>query len=250
MKIFIFLCAISFSLASCYHVYYAPNTVNAPMLSEKNELRVNALVSNGAESDYYGGELQLAYAVQKHLGIMVNGLAGGKEENTGSYNEKGNGSYGEIGAGYFGKIDPKGKWIAEIYGGFGLGSVTNDYGLSDHSKVAVKKLFVQPAIGFRSKFFEAAFVPRIAFVNWKVKEEFIFSPEHDYDLQDLQRIRNNPHFLNFEPGILLRAGGEYFKVQAGLSFSNLHATAYSDLYESANGSIGISINVHPRKKLP
>ncbi|HEY0356365.1 MAG TPA: hypothetical protein VGC29_09185, partial [Flavisolibacter sp.] len=148
MKNIICLLIISVGLTSCYHVYYAPNTANAPLLSKTGETRINGLYSQGADTEYDGAELQLAHAINKNVGLMVNGFTASKsEEGDISVIEKGSGSYIEFAGGLYKAFDPKAKWIGEIYGGAGFGSVKNDYGLNDHSRVGITKIFVQPAIG-------------------------------------------------------------------------------------------------------
>jgi hypothetical protein len=60
MKLFIVMIATFFCLSSCHHVYYAPNTPNAPLLSKKGESRINAFYAAGADSKFGGVELQFA----------------------------------------------------------------------------------------------------------------------------------------------------------------------------------------------
>lgn len=256
MKQLSFLVILTITLTSCYHVYYAPNTANAPLLSEKGETRINALYANGADTEFDGGELQLAHAVSKNFGVMTNIFFAGKSETVtnystnGSHIEKGNGSYAEFAGGYFKSFDKSKRWIGELYGGFGFGGVNNDYGFNDHSKVAISKMFIQPAFGYKSPYFEFAFVPKLSFINWKVKQKII-SPQNNSANDELRVIEGKKNFVAFEPALLLRGGGKNFKLQLGLSFSNFKSTdvLYSvELVETLNGSIGISINLKSVKK--
>ena len=259
MKTLICLLIITAGMTSCVHVYYAPNTPNAPLLSQKGETRINALYASGGNlSSFQGGEIQLAHAVSKNIGIMANGLAGGRTETVSSWNgnrndheESGHGSYGEFGAGYFKGLDNRQKWIAELYGGFGFGSVKNDYGSGDHSTVNHSKLFLQPSVGYKIKNFEAVLVPRLSYIKWKVKDCHAMNNDNEYVQHDMNAIRSRPNFISFEPALLLRAGGEDFKIQGGLSFSNYRSTSHyfsDELIETLNASIGISINLKPKKK--
>lgn len=251
MKLLVFLIFVSINMLSCYHVYYAPNTVNTPLLTKKDEMRVNAFYVSGAESDFKGGELQIAYALQKHWGILFNGMSGGRSENTGTYEETGNGTYGEFAGGYFKSLDKKDRWIAEVYAGFGGGSVKNDYGLGDNSKVGVTKFFIQPALGFKSDYFEFAFSPRMGVVNWKAKENNIQRQENDNEKQDMLSIQKKPSFFVFEPGFILRAGGKNVKIQTGMAFSSPKSssmTYYSGITETITAHLGISFNFNTRIK--
>jgi len=221
------------------------------MLAEKGETRINALYTSGADSDYEGGEIQFATAVTDKIGIMASGFFAGVTENTGSRNEKGNGSYMEVGAGRFTAFDPKKHWIGELYGGIGFGSVKNDYGLGDHSKVNIVKPFIQPLVGYKSRYFECAFIPRISLISWNVKENNINSDDNLGAKSDLATISGKPSFVAFEPAIMLRGGGANFKIQAGLSFSKFNSTDViysSEIIETLNGSLGISVSFNTRSK--
>jgi hypothetical protein len=257
MRLLIFLLILSVGATSCFHVYYIPNTPNAPLLAEKGETRVNVLYTTGANSEYNGGELQFAHAVSKNVGIMVNGFTAGKTEtvdnwfgNQGSHTEKGNGSYIEFAGGYFKKFDAKEKWMAEVYGGLGFGSAHNDYGFNDHTQVNSSKLFIQPSIGYKGKHFEIAVVPKVSLINWKVKESQVANTDNDYVKADMDAIRSKPGFVSFEPAVLLRAGTEQLKFQFAISTTSSRSTILlsDDLVETVNASLGISINIGPKKK--
>jgi len=250
------LFAFMMSLSACHHVYYAPNTANAPLLNEKGETRINALYTSGGSSEYDGGELQFAHAVGKNVAVMVNGFTAGTSEDISDYSsnashtEKGSGSYIEAAAGLFKNLHANKKWVAELYGGFGVGSVANDYGFGDRSKVAVTKFFLQPAIGYKARYFEVALVSKISKLNWKIKENRITASDNNDAKGDMAFInRNNSNFL-FEPALIMRVGGKGFKVQGALSFSNFNKYDLifgSDMIETQNASLGISINLKSKR---
>ena len=253
MKQMFIAAAAATLLASCTHIYYAPNTANMPLLSEKGETRVNGVYCKGLDTEFTGGELQLAHAFGPNWGIMVNGMSISKQENTGDYMESGKGSYAEIAAGIFKPLSADKKWIVELYGGGGKGSVKNDYGLGSHSTVGISKLFVQPAMGFKTKYFEAAFAPKLSYVSWNVKDKTMMhddpNSERGMDAADLVTIENGPNFMAFEPAIIVRTGGKGFKVQGALSFSsNSKNNENTFLAESVNASLGISVNFATAKK--
>ena len=253
MKRTMLLLLLTASLSSCYHVYYAPNTPNAPLLTEKKEARVNALYSAGGDTEYQGGEIQYAQAVAKNIGVIGSFLAGGKTEDvsdgSATQREKGSGSYFEVGAGYFKAFDPAKKWVGEVYGGTGFGSVKNEYGLGDLSKVNIFKVFIQPAVGYKSPYFEVLFVHRVSMMNWKIKESLFKSGENDSDKFTVDALAKKKSMVAFEPAFMLRGGGKDFKLQAGLAFCNYKASTYLEGFtESVTGSIGISLNFKPAKK--
>jgi hypothetical protein len=223
------------------------------LLSEKGEMRINGLYCSGGDSEFEGGELQAAAAVTKHFGVMVNTMFAGKTEDVddwygnSSHSESGQGSYIEVAGGLFQNFDPKKKWIGEIYAGVGSGTVNSTYESTQTSKVGITKLFLQPAVGYKSKYFEVSLVPKISFVHWKVKGDNNVNANPDGSNEyDLLTIRQHPSLVNFEPAFLIRAGGENFKLQGALSFSSSHNENYP--IETVNGSIGISINFNTKKK--
>lgn len=248
MKTFGLLITISL-LVSCNHKYYAPNTANMPLLSEKGEARVNGQYTTGFSSGFNGGELQLAYAVSNHLGIMLNGFTGSKSEIVTDWGpfpgpdtkEKGYGSYFEVGSGYFKNL--ANNFVVEVYGGFGFGSVTNDYDQGSLSKVKLRKFSLQPAVALKHKHAEIGFVPRFALLNWRLQKLTGFPPE------ELMEIYRKPHPILFEPGVIVRTGFQNVKLQLSLNLADiLNYSADSDLAEKLTLGIGTSIQFNTTKK--
>lgn len=232
-------------LTACHHVYYAPSTVNIPMLEKKGEGRATALYTSGSESSCKGGELQLAYAPGAHFGLQFNAMSAGLTENTGTIDESGKGRYAEFAGGYFQKFDR--LWVAEVYGGFGGGSVRNDYGYGNHSTTGITKFFLQPSLSLRSRNVEVGFATRLSVVNWKVKNTLMKDATSSSAETELTYIRSLPSFFVVEPGLLLRVGGDHFKIQGSLTFSNPRFNAYEGLTETLNGSVGFCFLFHTKK---
>src|SRR5882724_11141353 len=164
------LIGIVIIFSSCAHYYYVPNTVNVPLLKEKNDMRISAGYSGG--ESFQGADIQFAYAVSPSVGIMANGLFGGKtEEDVYGEQQSGKGSFGELGVGYYKPFSPKKLFVFEVYGGAGIGAANHEYGISNGSaKVGATKFFVQPSIGYTSKKgrFEFAMASRFSGVTLKV----------------------------------------------------------------------------------
>lgn len=260
MKRLLLLVMAAFSLSSCYHVYYAPNTPNAPLLTQKGETRANAIFTGGFISRATGGELQVATALTNHTAVMVNGYAAGHKEHVEedfwswgtvpNHAEEGHGAYLEAGAGYFNSPDPRNGWIGEVYGGYGVGTVTNDYGFADHSKVNCSKLFLQPAIGFRAEYMEVALVPRISYVHWTIKDSSIRNLNNADHRKSLATIAADPSLMTFEPAFVIRAGWENVKAQMSLALSTNRRNAGPDtdnLIEGMTASVGVSFTLSPKK---
>ena len=247
-RTFYLLLAVPF-LVSCYHVYYAPNTPNTPQLSEKGEARVNGLVASGLESEFLGAELQAAYAIGRNWGAMINFFTAKESEHTGSFTEMGRGSYVEAGTGFFAPVSTNKKWIAEIYAGLGTGAVLNEYGYGDRSKVGITKFFLQPSLGYKSKFVAFAIVPRLSQVHMRVKQHQVASGENDDAKDDLDALKGTPKMFAFEPAFMFRAGGENIKAQVALSFCNMSAFMYTQPNETLNASVGVSFSLRPGKRV-
>ena len=253
MKQIILLVIITGSAASCTHVYYAPNTANIPLLSEKGETRINTLGSSGSVATINAAEFQAATALSHNVGIMFNTMFVSDDESNSDEGESGNGSYAEFAAGLFKSFDKKKKGIVEIYAGSGFGTANNYYGEGLFSKVSISKLFLQPAIGFKSKYFQIAFTPKVSFINWRVKKDNLLNyPGYfDYDKQDLDYIRQNSNFIRLEPAVTLRGGWRNFKFHVGWSYS-IPNNQIMELTEIFMGSTGISFEFNlmkHRKKL-
>ncbi len=249
MKLFPFLlCLCLFLFTSCYHVYYAPNTPNVSLLTEKEELRVNAGLISGLDSEFGGGDLQVAYSPANNFAVMANGFSvSRKEETSETRTESGKGTYAELGLGFYQPMDLKKRWLFEGYAGFGGGSVKSDYGNGETSRVTVNKLFLQPAIGFKFDYVELAFSPRLSYVSWKAKS--VKSADEGV-MRDMNYIAKNPNFLTLEPALILRAGHKNVKAQLGLTLggSDVDEYWYSAPRESAVGYLGISFNFSTKQK--
>ena len=163
-------------LTSC-KILYIPTTHNSPMLSNKNEFQVSALVGTGVN-------LQSAYAVTDHVGLMLNGffLSSNKEMDLGSDSTKKINELWlnfEAGAGYFTKVLD--VFTFEIYAGGGTGRVPGDfrnvnYTYDGTQTAPMSKLFIQPAIGFRSKIVDISGVSRFSAITMNNQTRYFFEP--------------------------------------------------------------------------
>ena len=253
MKLFFILISVVLINTSCVHVYYAPSNANSPLLSHKGEARVNGLYTTGWDSEFDGGELQLAYAVTNHFGVMANGFTAGKSEvvsdwevmgdfgpSPGGHREKGHGSYLELAGSYYKTFQE--KFILEAYGGYGFGRVDNDYGSGQTSRNRISKIFVQPAVGCKIRNVEFGVAQRIGLMNWNFKDHYGSLP------QDIFSYRVQRLFI-FEPSITVRAGFPNVKFQLSMAHTNVLNTNYVNAdIESLTIGMGVSINFDALKK--
>jgi len=205
---FLQLLAILILLASCAPVYYAPNAHNVPLLTEKHEATVSASYAILDDiGPLVGTDLQLAIAVTDNVGIMANGMfTKALYDDNEILDAACKGQFFEMGGGYFRSLDenPKSDIIFETYGGFGFGKYINT---SDNtiwpSSASFQRFFVQPSMGIKSKYFEAAISFRLAGLNYSKYE--IRSGEPYLPMDQFTWL--------FEPALTLRAGFKSVKVQ-------------------------------------
>lgn len=197
---------------------YVPNVVNAPMLSEKND--INASLHFGLS----GTDVQSAFALTDHIGIMVNGsYMNQTSDSADNYHKH---ILIEAGVGYFERLGKYG--IFETYGGYGVGRINSHQNSGDFSSFSdtyVNRIFIQPSVGFKSNYFEFAFAPRTvwAFVSQG-------------------NVRKTGFFL--EPTLVLKAGSPILKLvtQFGLSFL-MNSSSSSFNYQPFLFSFGLQFRL-------
>jgi hypothetical protein len=226
---------------SCTHYYYGPNTSNIPLLKEKNDgkLNFNWYVTDEAS----GIEVQSAYAVGKHTGLMVNILSaseGGDFLGWRRFEDKvtGSGTYIEAAAGYFSSLPPT-DWLFETYAGIGTGAIKNTYEYAETSKVGITKLFIQPSFGWSTKHLEIGLSARLAFVWLNVKNSSVTLSKNSGDYFDIDYIRKNRSGLLIEPGIMIRSGPKGIKFMLNYTGSYNNNLAWKQ--EEGSFSLGVCI---------
>ncbi len=182
-KIFIFSLLL---LVSCHSVYY-PGTNNISLLSS----RYNGNISFNAGKN--GFLLQNAFSPLNNLGIQTNFIYLSRVKNNISYGTK----YGEFSLGYYNKFNSY-NW--EIYSGYGRGINTDN---QDTAKI--RKVFVQPQIGWQNDFFRLGVSSKISIITLKAGNIY--------------------RMPAFEPSFLLSMGYKhiFFNMQPGISFIPIHS---------------------------
>lgn len=232
-------------LSSCSHYFYIPNSHNVPLFQEKGEMRA-FVCKNG---DFDGREIQTAYAVTDHIGIMANGFyvpfAEDYEGNDGS------GYLIEGGAGYFTKL--KRRWSFETYAGYGAGNVQNKYYQQNvgfwansepyyagRSIMNINRIFIQPSFGFTSSAFDIALSNRFSGI-WYTNVRAYDLPQNFEYADDLKRMRKGA-FIQVEPAVTVRAGWKYAKLQLQLGFSGNINNRPFRYYDYGNMNLGLYLS--------
>lgn len=199
--------ALIIATTSC-NVAYRSSMVNTPLFTEKGDVAITAASNN----------VQAAYAVSNHVGIMANGFL---EQNTVNNNETGNGGLGymgEAGAGYFTTLGNE-NLVFETYAGAGFGHLylNNNYrdGNNDIQKRTLDanglKLFIQPGIGYKLPYFEVSGALRYSNVNYSGVRTTNW-PAADLVNANLDDVGNTA-FGFLEPALTIRGGFKSVKLQ-------------------------------------
>jgi hypothetical protein len=195
---------------SC-RIMYVPNSQNVPMLEEKGDLKVGITTK----------DIQVAYGINNHLGIMANGYYNKNDWSllSGTYENKylSTRSLVEGGLGYYTTLGDKGRF--EVYGGAGYGHVNYNYDLlyndtlteSNSFGINMLRTFIQPAIGTQSDNFGFSFSTRFAAVNFSGLDSTGYS-EAELVSEGLNELEQNM-FIFIEPAITLRVGVKYVQFQ-------------------------------------
>lgn len=203
----VLLSAVILLATSCSTTMYVSNTVNAPLLKEKQEIKVNADANN----------LQFAAALTDHFAIMANGFY---KSYKGDNNYLHRGGLGELGLGYF-KTFSNDNFVFEAYGGAGMGNVRKTQNFNDSLGNAYTgrfdanagRFFVQPGVGYVNKFFDLALTQRVSFVKYN---HFSSSNYPDAELKK-DYLYNNEitknTYIFAEPAVTVRGGYKFIKLQ-------------------------------------
>jgi hypothetical protein len=152
-------------LASSCAPAYLPNSRNVSLFGEQGE----AMVTVAAGSAF---ELQSAYALTDHVGIMANGSIFNKKQTDDNIDYNRNYRFAEAGLGLFNKTR---SLRSEVYAGYGLGQGTSYKGYYFYNQNGAKpvvaagkynRIFVQPSVGTNNRNFNLAFSMRFSMVDF------------------------------------------------------------------------------------
>ncbi|MFL5763203.1 MAG: hypothetical protein ACJ77K_04615 [Bacteroidia bacterium] len=205
MRRLILFAAAATSLASCSTTLYVPNTVNAPLLKEKGEVKI---VVNSTE-------IQGAVAVTNHIGVMANGYY--RDYKNGDYEHSG--GLGEVGIGLFRSMaeDP---FILECFAGAGLGNVNKSEVLMEGSSSRTRsfeahgeRFFLQPEVGYSGKVFDIALSPRFTLLKYNSFNSNNYTAAELAEDYLENGYLTNRMFAFSEPAVTVRMGWKWIKLQ-------------------------------------
>ncbi len=207
----LFLLAVAMLGSSCHmtHYYYMPDPQNVPLFRQKREARLEA--STGSSGALLGvRHLEAAYAATDHLGVVADAsFFHAKDDVLYTQYEECNSQLLQVGAGCYGKFSEQMLW--ETYAGYGAGSDRNKYAEGGSTDIRFRRYFLQPAIGFSSRWFEAALSTRLCALQYD--QQNTTGKLAPNDVEDLGALaRPGTHWLA-EPAITLRFGWRSCKFQ-------------------------------------
>ena len=168
-KFLYLLLPIPLIITSCSSVYM-PNVPNSPMLTKKNEVHASGHISLKGNVN-----INTAYAVSDHVGVLFNGSFINQQKNTKDFRQ----DLVEGGAGYFTTFGPENSRILEFYSGLGRGSTERIYRNTDKNGTVTSDI---QNINFNKLFFQ---------VNYSSKEQkslTLFSKKYPLNYGTIFRI--------------------------------------------------------------
>jgi hypothetical protein len=238
---------------------YSPAAHNVPVLTKKGDSKLGAVYSTNAvgaetiddekiDNRSRGFDLQGAVAVADNFAIQASHFyrwektEGGPDTLTIRYKR----NLTEVGVGYYMPINDKRNTFFQVFAGGGLGRFsftdTDRFG-SNYHQANITKIYIQPAIQFKSKgSFTTTVALRFSGINYsKIVTNYTPAELDDHHLDNLSGRAK----WFFEPATVSSFGfknvpGLRFEVQGGLSF--LMSQNYMD-YRKFIFSIGTWIDI-------
>jgi hypothetical protein len=199
--------------------------------------RSEASIATGIEPLSTSTDIQAAYSLTNHIGIMTDLMF----SNGGMFYEKNVAKLNHFNAaaGYYKPFNN--IWVFEVYGGAGTSSQRHQYYTLDKyegdSRLSFRRFFLQPSVGLTFKALDIALSTAISDIKFN-KVEFSLSRE-DLDYQQLNNIRQSPHFTLLEPAITVRTGWKFVKFQLQYIYSYDLTDHNYQLFEESKFSLGL-----------
>lgn len=220
---------ILFLFTGCVTLY-RPNAVYSPLLKEKGDLNTSGSVGLSGCGLY---NLQAAYAISEHTGIMVDGMYHRRHISSDDASvDKLNMFFGEAGAGYFTPLGKKKIELFQVYGGGGYGITTDkiDNAVQPQPEVNAKyfNIFIQPGLALTSRNLQMAFDWRVNYVHLYRIHASLYDKFEWWNTDFKFYSDTSLYFINLEPALTVKAGGEKLKgtFQFGITIPAINSHSY------------------------
>jgi hypothetical protein len=188
-------------LLRAQHYNYAPNTLNIPYFSKKNDVGLTLGWSRG--NGFQGLELQGSYGIGRHVAVMANYFGAGEKRVRNRLERGADFRLWEAGIGAYEVLK---KGTASLFAGYGEGSLFNYFGPMLEANFDLKRWFVQPGLTYRSEHFRAALAIRVSRISYR-NGNVSFNIESQY-LRPIQNIEQEAPLLlpeiGFQAGLVVR----------------------------------------------
>lgn len=213
------VCVCAIMMVSCTPMYVS-NRQNVPLLTKEGEIRASGSIGSG------GIDVQAAGAITKETAVMVNAQMADMEHNYYDFYEdvsKVTQKSIEVALGHYKPVGSNG--VFEIYAGYGIGSSNRKEGYPDRTtKGNFYKIFVQPNVGFHTKYFSAGFGIRAQYIQYD-RLRRVETDNEQMPVTKTYTFKTNANGFFVEPTVTLKTGLENFKITgqigATLPFSNI-----------------------------
>ncbi|TDX01710.1 hypothetical protein [Dinghuibacter silviterrae] len=210
---------------SCNRYYYRPNAVNTPLFTGGGQAHFAGTMGVSGESKSNGNDwgsefynLQAAISPVNHLAVLLDyssyNYHTNNPDNNGNVNASAHLLEGAVG-GYYAK-GRKFKLVTDLFVGYGAGPIWSDVNMN------IDRFYVQPGIGVRSPWFDAAFNLRISNVNYSHFNANGHDNAYlqDHALIDTGGVRIDGRSYGFlEPAFTIRGGYRFLKFQMQTVFA-------------------------------
>ncbi len=225
----ILLSGMLFILSDCVTLY-KPNSINSPLLKEKGEFSTSASLGLSGSGLY---NLQSAYAISDHTGIMLDAMYHNRHLNSADSSvEKLNMLFGEAGTGYFTSFGNEKSGLFQCYGGGGYSFTTDKIDNSKQINPEVNaqyfNIFIQPGVAFIKKNFKAAFDLMINYVNLFNINASLYDKFEWWNTDFHYSSDTSLYFVNLEPTLTMKAGRRKLKgiIQFGVTVPSINSHSY------------------------
>lgn len=260
-KFHFFIILLCITLSSCFtqHYYYSQNTQQVPLFKEKNEAQLLGNLSVGDATS--AQNIQTAYSITDKFAVMGSWMNFKNSKETkinGVSLASWNGQYYDAAFGYF--KDFKKYGVFEIYGGLGTASQHHSYSeevldttysffVFQNSTVVNRgtadihfnKFYIQSQYGLSYNNFDLALSVRLSNIYYSTVHNQITKGYIAFN--DVESLRHNRNYFLVEPGITIRFGWKYVKMQIQYSYSGLlssHNLSIDNYYVSFGLNIAIA----------
>lgn len=233
MKRAILLLLLGVLLLSSCVTLYKPNAVHSPLLTEKGELSV--ATSTGLSGSGLLN-IQSAYAVSDHTGIMVNGMYHSRTSSSADSSvERLRMFFGEMGVGYFNTFGKLKNGLFQCYGGGGGGYTHDKIDYPNRTDPLVwanyVNLFVQPGIAYVNDYFQISLDLRANYIYLFNIHAYMYDQFAFWNTDFKYYSGASLDFMILEPAITIKAGSPKLKgvLQLGVIIPTVNPNSYFEV---------------------